>query len=388
MRPTFDLVIPTLGRPSLRSLLRSLDAGSGPLPARIVIVDDRRRPSAPLPLEGFERLDAVLRVVASQRAGPAAARNLGWRLASSDWVAFLDDDVIPGATWLDRLAADLSGLPPNVAGSQGRLWVPLDEDRPPTDWERNVKRLEGALWITADMAYRRSVLAAIGGFDERFRRAYREDSDLATKVISAGYSIQWGTRLTIHPLPPASRWVSVKLQAGNADDALMSSLYGRAWRKAGEPRGRLRRHLAITAAAAASVGGLTAGSLPLAVAGAGAWTFGTAEFAWARIAPGPRTIPEVVTMLATSCVLPVAAAFHWLRGSIQAAPLRVRRWRGPHKPLSVARVEAASSVNPPPLGLIPEATRAWFRWMTADDRPPERQRHADTIASSAASTAS
>jgi HAD superfamily hydrolase (TIGR01662 family) len=39
-----------------------------------------------------------------------------------------------------------------------------------------------------------------------------------------------------------------------------------------------------------------------------AWLAGTAELAWRRIAPGPRDVREISRMLATSAVLPFAAA--------------------------------------------------------------------------------
>ncbi|MFE9171358.1 SDR family NAD(P)-dependent oxidoreductase [Streptomyces kebangsaanensis] len=50
-----------------------------------------------------------------------------------------------------------------------------------------------------------------------------------------------------------------------------------------------------------------------AVAGLG-WAAGTAEFAWARIAPGPRTREEVTTMVVTSVLIPPAATWHRLTG--------------------------------------------------------------------------
>ena len=46
------------------------------------------------------------------------------------------------------------------------------------------------------MAYRRDVLAAVGGFDERFPRAYREDADLGLRVVGAGWRIVRGARVT------------------------------------------------------------------------------------------------------------------------------------------------------------------------------------------------
>jgi HAD superfamily hydrolase (TIGR01662 family) len=61
------------------------------------------------------------------------------------------------------------------------------------------------------------------------------------------------------------------------------------------------------------------------VAAAG-WLAGTAEFAWARIAPGPRGRAEVGTMLATSAVIPPLATWHLLRGIVRHR--RVTPWRG------------------------------------------------------------
>src|SRR5687768_18146962 len=54
--------------------------------------------------------------------------------------------------------------------------------------------------------------------------------------------------------------------------------------------------------------------------------FRSGEFAWARIAPGPRDRAEVTTMLATSAAIPPLATWHWLRGVVQHR--RVRPWRG------------------------------------------------------------
>ncbi|TDD74753.1 glycosyltransferase family 2 protein, partial [Actinomadura rubrisoli] len=249
---SYSVVVPTVGRESLRVLLHALltavGEGPGPAPHEIIVVDDRPRPGAPLPLpppvDGLE-----IRVLRSGGRGPAAARNTGWRAAATEWVAFLDDDVVPEPGWPARLAADLANLPSTVAGSQGGVTVPLPDDRRPTDWERGTAGLADADWITADMAYRRGVLAELGGFDERFRRAYREDADLALRALDAGHRLVRGTRQVTHPVRPAGFWASVRAQAGNADDILMWRVHGRGWRtRAGEGRGLLREHLLATAA--------------------------------------------------------------------------------------------------------------------------------------------
>jgi histidinol-phosphate phosphatase family protein len=217
---------------------------------------------------------------------------------------------------------DLDPLSPRVAGSQGRIRVPLPADRRPTDWERNTAGLEEARWATADMAFRRCALASVGGFDERFERAYREDADLGLRLTGAGWRLARGGRAVLHPVRPAGPLVSVRLQAGNADDALMGALHGGAWReRAGAPRGRLRRHVAVTAAGLAGAAALAAGRRRTAAAALALWLAGTAELAGARIAPGPGTAAELATMLATSVLIPPAAAAHRLRGHARRSQL-------------------------------------------------------------------
>ncbi|HEY0615901.1 MAG TPA: HAD-IIIA family hydrolase, partial [Candidatus Elarobacter sp.] len=329
--PSFDVVVPTIGRSSLRALLASLARASGPRPERVILVDDRRDRSAPLELGAVDRdLAARITVLPGKAAGPASARNAGWRAARAPWVAFLDDDVLVGETWLDDLAADLRDLPADVAGSQANVTVPLPPGRRPTDWERNVAGLATAQWITADCAYRRTDLLAAGGFDERFPRAYREDVDLALRIVARGRRIVRGTRRTTHPVRPAGWNVSLRLQAGNADDVLMDALHGTGWRdRASAPRGAYRSHAATVATAALALLALSARMPRTSALLAGAWAAQYARFAWRRIAPGPRTIPEAGTLLLTSAALPFAAVYHRAHGHVQLARLLRDAQRAP-----------------------------------------------------------
>ncbi|GGU17550.1 glycosyltransferase [Lentzea flava] len=297
---SYSVVIPTVGRPNLDVLLDALVSGDGPEPCEIIVVDDRET-----------------------GLGPAAARNTGWREARGDWVAFLDDDVVIPPDWKARLHADLADLPDDVGASQARIVVPLPADRRPTDAERGTAGLATARWITADMAYRREALARAGGFDERFRRAYREDAELALRVQELGYRIVRGARVTTHPVKPATFMTSVDQQRGNADDALMRRLVGSRWRsRIGGQRGRLRTHVVTTAAGLCAVLCGLLGWRRAAVGLSAAWAALTGWFAAERIAPGPRTPDEVVRMVVTSALIPPAACVHRLRGE-----LRYRRVR-------------------------------------------------------------
>ncbi|MFI6514897.1 HAD-IIIA family hydrolase [Spirillospora sp. NPDC050679] len=333
---SYSVVIPTVGRPSLRvtleALLESVAAASGPGPQEILIVDDRPRAGAPLPLpDGLGEKVLVLR---SGGRGPAAARNTGWRAASGAWVVFLDDDVVPTPGWAADLLEDLGSVSGGVGGSQGRVTVPLPDDRRPTDWERNTAGLESAAWITADMAYRRRVLVAVGGFDERFPRAFREDADLALRVTALGCRLVRGSRRIVHPVRPAGFWASVRVQAGNADDVLMARVHGRDWRlRAREHNGRFPRHVLTTAAGLLALAAAPARRRPagraVMLGAAAVWAAMTAEFAAARIRPGPRTPGETFRMLVTSAAIPPAAVRHRVRGTL------AHRDAGPWKPRPV-----------------------------------------------------
>ena len=105
------IVVPTIGRPSLDALLRALAGAGGPRPAELVLVDDR--PSGPPLQPSIDGLPPV-RVVRTGGGGPARARNLGWRTARTEWIAFLDDVVVEEG---DPLGARRP--PAQVAGPRG-----------------------------------------------------------------------------------------------------------------------------------------------------------------------------------------------------------------------------------------------------------------------------
>jgi len=337
------VVIPSIGRPSLQRLLDSLASqdevdGVWPPSSGVFVVDDRSDPRPPLQ-PGAAAGRPPVAVVTGGGRGPAAARNTGWRAAAdagAQWIAFLDDDVVAPPRWSAALAGDLAHCGPGVAATQGRITVPPAHPGRPTDWERNTAALETARWPTADMAYRTAALTAVGGFDERFPRAYREDADLAVRVRRAGWELEVGRRTITHPVRPADDLVSIRVQQGNADDALLRALYGRRWRAVADTGpGRDVAHGVTVAAGAVAVAGLALRRPTLAAAGLATWAALTADFTRRRLAPGPRPgdpgwAAEVRRMVLTSAAIPPVALRHRLTGAW--------RWRGGVRPWSPADV--------------------------------------------------
>jgi histidinol-phosphate phosphatase family protein len=324
----FDVVVATIARGSLSGTLFGLASGDGPLPERVIVVDDRHALEPALVITSPAPLRDRLMVVCSGGRGPATARNLGAMHGGAEWIVFLDDDVLPPAGWRYALEQDLIDAD-EAAGSQGRVRVPLALDRNPNDWERSVKGLEIAAWTTADMAYRRDAFAAAGGFDERFPRAYREDADLGLRLTMAGGHIVRGRRFVEHPVRPARWWTSISRQRGNSDDALMLFLHGPGWQdRAGAARGTRSRHLIATALLAAGAGARLAGHRQVSNSALAGWLGLTLAFAHNRIAPGPPTPREVTTTALTSAAIPVAASYWWLFGMVRA-------WRLTRRPAAV-----------------------------------------------------
>jgi histidinol-phosphate phosphatase family protein len=320
------IVIPTIGRPSLHRLIAALERGDGPRPAQVIVVDDR-----PTPRDLALDTGLTVKVLDSGGRGPAAARNVGWRAADTRWICFLDDDVLPTPTWLSGLAADLAAADARGAvGSQGRLDVPRSTGGRPADDEQRTLRLATAQWITADMAYRRDVLVDVGGFDARFPRAYREDSDIALRITDAGHTIAAGARRCEHPVAPATWRTSLRVQIGNQDNALMRRKFGARWRnRIGEGPGRMPAHSVTTAAAVAA---LTAAVLRTRgpASGAGAvWAVLTGEFTLRRSRGGARTLSEFGRILLSSMLIPPLAVSHRMIGEWR------HRHAGAEPPLAV-----------------------------------------------------
>ncbi len=241
----------------------------------------RRRPAGrPVPLP-----DPTVPKVRRPARGPAAARNLGWRGARRRLgrVPRRRRAARPRLARPPRPPTWPRPVPTSAACRAGCASRCRPAGRP-TDWERVTAGLADGEWITADMAYRRAALAQAGGFDERLPRAFREDAELAYRVRRGGLATDPRRAATVtHPVRPESRWVSVRTQRGNADDALLRRLYGPAWRdRLGLPPGRRSRHVAVTAAGRACWPPAWPPAAPPATGRGGwplVWAAGTAEFA-------------------------------------------------------------------------------------------------------------
>ena len=174
MRSEVDVVIPTFRRPeALASCLKSLEKQTM-APASIEVIDD-----------------------SETDYGPGVSRNIGWKRGSGRYVAFIDDDCLAEQDWIESLEKMFSEN--EIGGIEGGITT-TDENGEKIDFNPP-NRFRWNRFKTANLAVRRDVLEEIGGFDERYHM-HREDTDLAWRVIDAGFKMAWVPQCRVHHPEP------------------------------------------------------------------------------------------------------------------------------------------------------------------------------------------
>lgn len=315
---TLSVVIPTFRRPDLlRRCLDALEAQAiDPADFEILVVDDARCEDTRRFVEAYARERpggpalAYLRPPEGAR-GPAAARNAGWRAASGEIIAFTDDDTVPAADWL---AEGRKALRSGTAAVWGKVTVPLPAL--PTDWERNTAGLQNAGFVTANCFVRRAALEWVRGFDERFRRPWREDSDLYFNLLEAGCKVVNAPRAEVlHPARAARPGICLAQHRNLFFDALLYKKHRVLYRQkiaAGPP---LAYYAIVTALAVALAAGLAGAAVP-ALAALGVWLLLTTALARRRLKGTSRAWPHMADVVLTSLAIPPLAVYWRLAGAL------------------------------------------------------------------------
>lgn len=314
--PVISVVIPTRGRPALlaRCLAALRAQAMDPRRYEVIVADDGPDAATATAVRAAAA-DAgpVVRYLAvTGRHGPAAARNAGWRAARGAVIAFTDDDCIPSRGWL---AAGLAALGPDHDAVAGRVLVP----RParPTDYERNVGHLETAEFVTASCFCRRATLERVGGFDERFPDAWREDSDLQFALLEHGARVGRAPGAVVtHPVRAAPWGVSLREQRKSMFNALLYRKHPRLYRERIQAAPPWRYYAIVAALAGMAVGG-AAGRPRLLAGGAAVWLALTAAFCRARLHGASRAPSHVAEMALTSILIPPLAVGWRLLGALR-----------------------------------------------------------------------
>ncbi|MCK0173706.1 MULTISPECIES: mycofactocin biosynthesis glycosyltransferase MftF [Mycobacteriaceae] len=166
---------------------------------RVIVVDDGS--AIPVQQSDFGELHCDVTVLRHEDSlGPAAARNIGARACTTDFIAFLDSDVVPRRGWLEALLGHFCDpavalVAPRIVGLEpaGNLVARYEAVRSSLDLgqrEAPVVPYGPVSYVpSAAIICRRRVLEEVGGFDESLRSG--EDVDLCWRFVEAGQRLRY-----------------------------------------------------------------------------------------------------------------------------------------------------------------------------------------------------
>lgn len=146
----------------------------------IVMIDDVSSDKTKEIIEKFE--DQRIRYFRNKRwLGLSASRNECLKHATGDYVFFTNGDCLVSKNWIEEGLKYLRTS--NCIGVEGKTYYVSNEYNP-TRSDDVVENITGGQYPTCNMAYVKSVLDDIGGFDEKY--TYMEDRDLALRAKRIG----------------------------------------------------------------------------------------------------------------------------------------------------------------------------------------------------------
>jgi GT2 family glycosyltransferase len=164
--------------------------------------------------EVLKPYQGLIKVVHTAERNLSVSRNLGIAAAASDIVAFMDDDALPDALWLDELmevfeSAEIAatGGPVfdhtgyrlqaryNIADRWGDAHIETDPRR--LEFLEHPDTWEFAYTIGTNSLFRRQALIDIGGFDETFA-FYLDETDVCLRLKEQGHLVLPQNRGLVH----------------------------------------------------------------------------------------------------------------------------------------------------------------------------------------------
>ncbi len=234
--PRISVIICTHnGSSTLRECLAGVAALNYPA-KEVIVVDDGSTDGSAEIARQFD-----LQIVTASHVGLSAARNLGLAAATGEIVAYLDDDAWPDPDWLKYLAETFRDE--RWAGVGGPNLEPPG-DGPVADSVANspggpvhvlLSDIEAEHLPGCNMAFRKTALEAVGGFDSNFRTA-GDDVDICWSLQTAGFKLGFSPAAVVwhHARSTVAAYWKQQYGYGKAE-ALLEGKWPEKYNRAGHP---------------------------------------------------------------------------------------------------------------------------------------------------------
>ncbi|MBD2101134.1 glycosyltransferase family 2 protein [Leptolyngbya sp. FACHB-261] len=234
MTSRISAVICTLNRAEyLRKAIHSLSQQTLPQEKyEIIVVDNGSTDNTKAVVQEFQSL-TNLRYLYEPIKGLSRARNTGWRNASGEYIAYLDDDAVAYPQWLEKIVEAFDTVKPQpgcVGGKVSPIWeAPRPAWMPDSllkfftivDYSEKPITLNSNQWIAgANISFPRHLLEAIGEFQTGLGRTGKkllsmEENLLQEEIRKRGYHCYYHPEIAVNHHIPASRltqeWMSRRL---------------------------------------------------------------------------------------------------------------------------------------------------------------------------------
>jgi GT2 family glycosyltransferase len=218
MSPFLSVIIPTYNRPrQLARFLAEMEKVTAPPGGyELILVDDGSlQDLKPVVAPHANRLPVRL-LRQEPNAGVAVGRNFGVQHAEGEYVTFSDDDILPTQNWLVALEArcrrhrdciiggrTLNALTDNLFSTASQMIVDVAYA-----WH-NTDASDARFFAGNNITVPRTSYLELGGFDERFGRAFAEDRDFCDRCRAKGHKLVFAPEVILyhaHTLTLGSFW--------------------------------------------------------------------------------------------------------------------------------------------------------------------------------------
>jgi glycosyltransferase involved in cell wall biosynthesis len=201
---SLSVIIPTYNRKNLlaKAIEGYLRQRSPELIRELLIVDDGSTDGSESMVRDFGGRSAFpIRYLRQPNQGPAAARNLGIRETRSPLALFTDSDIVPESTLVEQHFEWHQKHPQMTAAVLGYVtWPPEINATPFMRWYgetemfgfdrlRNNQEASFHFFYTCNISLKTEFLRTCGQFDEEFRSAAYEDTELGYRLSKQGLQL-------------------------------------------------------------------------------------------------------------------------------------------------------------------------------------------------------
>jgi glycosyltransferase involved in cell wall biosynthesis len=117
-----------------------------------------------------------------RRLGRSKSRNLGVQKARGKYVFFTDDDCVVSKDWIEQGLKSFHNE--NCIGVEGKTYYVSDKYKPTYSDHTVRQQYAKEQFMTCNVAYTKSSMESIGGFDERYN--YLGDRDFGLRAVKFG----------------------------------------------------------------------------------------------------------------------------------------------------------------------------------------------------------